>query len=55
MRGALTFPEKVSGQAKQHEAYGYQQVEKFLRAGDRMRVAVEGLGEQNSRLVAYSG
>jgi len=28
---------------------------KFLRAGDRMRVAVEGLGEQNSRLVAYSG
>jgi 2,4-didehydro-3-deoxy-L-rhamnonate hydrolase len=28
---------------------------KFLRAGDRMRVAIEGLGEQNSRLVAYSG
>ena len=28
---------------------------KFLRAGDRMRVAVEGLGEQNNRLVAYSG
>jgi 2-keto-4-pentenoate hydratase/2-oxohepta-3-ene-1,7-dioic acid hydratase in catechol pathway len=28
---------------------------KFLRAGDRMRVAIEGLGEQNSRLVAYPG
>jgi 2,4-diketo-3-deoxy-L-fuconate hydrolase len=28
---------------------------KFLKAGDRMRVAVEGLGEQNSRLVAHSG
>jgi 2-keto-4-pentenoate hydratase/2-oxohepta-3-ene-1,7-dioic acid hydratase in catechol pathway len=28
---------------------------KFLNAGDRMRVAVEGLGEQNSRLVAYPG
>ena len=28
---------------------------KFLRAGDRMRVAVEGLGEQNSRLVAWPG
>jgi 2-keto-4-pentenoate hydratase/2-oxohepta-3-ene-1,7-dioic acid hydratase in catechol pathway len=28
---------------------------KFLRAGDRMRVAVEGLGEQNSRLVAHPG
>jgi len=28
---------------------------KFLRAGDTMRVAVEGLGEQNSRLVAYRG
>lgn len=28
---------------------------KFLRAGDRMRVAVEGLGEQNNRLVAYPG
>jgi len=28
---------------------------KFLQAGDRMRVAVEGLGEQNSRLVAYPG
>jgi len=28
---------------------------KFLRAGDRMRVAIEGLGEQSSRLVAHSG
>ncbi len=28
---------------------------RFLKAGDTMRVAVEGLGEQNSRLVAYSG
>jgi 2-keto-4-pentenoate hydratase/2-oxohepta-3-ene-1,7-dioic acid hydratase in catechol pathway len=28
---------------------------KFLKAGDRMRVAVEGLGEQNSRLVAHAG
>jgi 2-keto-4-pentenoate hydratase/2-oxohepta-3-ene-1,7-dioic acid hydratase in catechol pathway len=28
---------------------------KFLKAGDRMRVAVEGLGEQNSRLVAHPG
>ena len=28
---------------------------KFLKAGDVMRVAVEGLGEQNSRLVAYRG
>ena len=28
---------------------------RFLRAGDTMRVAVEGLGEQNSRLVAYPG
>jgi 2,4-diketo-3-deoxy-L-fuconate hydrolase len=28
---------------------------KFLKAGDRMRIAVEGLGEQNSRLVAHSG
>jgi 2-keto-4-pentenoate hydratase/2-oxohepta-3-ene-1,7-dioic acid hydratase in catechol pathway len=28
---------------------------KFLRAGDRMRVAIEGLGEQNNKLVAYSG
>jgi 2-keto-4-pentenoate hydratase/2-oxohepta-3-ene-1,7-dioic acid hydratase in catechol pathway len=28
---------------------------KFLRSGDRMRVAIEGLGEQNSRLVDYRG
>lgn len=28
---------------------------RFLKAGDTMRVAVEGLGEQNSRLVAYPG
>jgi 2-keto-4-pentenoate hydratase/2-oxohepta-3-ene-1,7-dioic acid hydratase in catechol pathway len=28
---------------------------RFLKAGDTMRVAVEGLGEQNSRLVAYRG
>ena len=28
---------------------------KFLKPGDTMRVAVEGLGEQNSRLVAYRG
>ncbi len=28
---------------------------KFLRAGDRMRIAIEGLGEQNNRLVAYPG
>jgi 2-keto-4-pentenoate hydratase/2-oxohepta-3-ene-1,7-dioic acid hydratase in catechol pathway len=28
---------------------------RFLKAGDAMRVAVEGLGEQNSRLVAYRG
>jgi 2-keto-4-pentenoate hydratase/2-oxohepta-3-ene-1,7-dioic acid hydratase in catechol pathway len=28
---------------------------KFLKAGDRMRLSVEGLGEQNQRLVAYSG
>jgi 2-keto-4-pentenoate hydratase/2-oxohepta-3-ene-1,7-dioic acid hydratase in catechol pathway len=28
---------------------------KFLKAGDTMRVAVEGLGEQNSQLVAYRG
>jgi 2,4-diketo-3-deoxy-L-fuconate hydrolase len=27
----------------------------FLRAGDRMRIAIEGLGEQNNRLVAHSG
>jgi 2-keto-4-pentenoate hydratase/2-oxohepta-3-ene-1,7-dioic acid hydratase in catechol pathway len=28
---------------------------KFLRAGDRMRLTIEGLGEQNSRLVAWPG
>ncbi len=28
---------------------------KFLKPGDTMRVAVEGLGEQNSLLVAYRG
>jgi 2,4-diketo-3-deoxy-L-fuconate hydrolase len=28
---------------------------KFLKAGDTMRIAVEGLGEQNSRLVAWRG
>ena len=28
---------------------------RFLKPGDRMRVAVEGLGEQNSLLVAYRG
>jgi 2-keto-4-pentenoate hydratase/2-oxohepta-3-ene-1,7-dioic acid hydratase in catechol pathway len=28
---------------------------RFLKVGDTMRVAVEGLGEQNSRLVAYRG
>ena len=28
---------------------------KFLKPGDRMRIAVEGLGEQNQRLVAYRG
>jgi 2-keto-4-pentenoate hydratase/2-oxohepta-3-ene-1,7-dioic acid hydratase in catechol pathway len=28
---------------------------RYLKAGDTMRVAVEGLGEQNSRLVAYRG
>jgi 2-keto-4-pentenoate hydratase/2-oxohepta-3-ene-1,7-dioic acid hydratase in catechol pathway len=28
---------------------------RFLKPGDTMRVAVEGLGEQNSRLVAYRG
>ena len=28
---------------------------RFLKPGDMMRVAVEGLGEQNSRLVAYQG
>ena len=27
----------------------------FLRPGDRMRLSVEGLGEQNQRLVAYPG
>src|SRR6266850_3709771 len=28
---------------------------KFLKAGDQMRLSVEGLGEQNQRLVAFSG
>ena len=28
---------------------------KFLKPGDRMRLSVEGLGEQNQRLVAFSG
>jgi len=28
---------------------------KFLKQGDRMRLSVEGLGEQNQRLVAYAG
>jgi 2-keto-4-pentenoate hydratase/2-oxohepta-3-ene-1,7-dioic acid hydratase in catechol pathway len=28
---------------------------KFLKPGDRMRLGVEGLGEQNQRLVAYQG
>jgi ureidoglycolate lyase len=28
---------------------------KFLKPGDRMRLSVEGLGEQNQRLVAYAG
>jgi 2-keto-4-pentenoate hydratase/2-oxohepta-3-ene-1,7-dioic acid hydratase in catechol pathway len=28
---------------------------KFLKAGDRMRLSVEGLGEQTQRLVAYVG
>jgi ureidoglycolate lyase/2,4-diketo-3-deoxy-L-fuconate hydrolase len=28
---------------------------KFLRPGDRMRLSVEGLGEQNQRLVVHSG
>src|SRR6266705_6528949 len=27
---------------------------KFLKSGDRMRLSVEGLGEQNQRLVAYA-
>ena len=28
---------------------------RFLQPGDRVRVSVEGLGEQNQRLVAYEG
>jgi len=28
---------------------------RFLKPGDRVRLSVEGLGEQNQRLVAYSG
>ena len=28
---------------------------KFLKPGDRVRLSVEGMGEQNQRLVAYSG
>jgi 2-keto-4-pentenoate hydratase/2-oxohepta-3-ene-1,7-dioic acid hydratase in catechol pathway len=28
---------------------------KFLKAGDQMRLSVEGLGEQTQRLVAYPG
>jgi 2,4-diketo-3-deoxy-L-fuconate hydrolase len=28
---------------------------KFLKAGDQMRLSVEGLGKQNQRLVAFSG
>jgi 2-keto-4-pentenoate hydratase/2-oxohepta-3-ene-1,7-dioic acid hydratase in catechol pathway len=28
---------------------------KFLKPGDRMRLSVEGLGEQNQRLVAFAG
>jgi 2-keto-4-pentenoate hydratase/2-oxohepta-3-ene-1,7-dioic acid hydratase in catechol pathway len=28
---------------------------KFLRSGDRVRLSVEGLGEQNQRLMAYGG
>jgi 2-keto-4-pentenoate hydratase/2-oxohepta-3-ene-1,7-dioic acid hydratase in catechol pathway len=28
---------------------------KFLKPGDRVRLSVEGLGEQNQRLVAYAG
>ena len=28
---------------------------KFLKPGDRVRLSVEGLGEQNQRLLAYSG
>jgi 2,4-diketo-3-deoxy-L-fuconate hydrolase len=27
----------------------------FLKSGDRMRLSVEGLGEQNQRVVAYNG
>jgi 2,4-didehydro-3-deoxy-L-rhamnonate hydrolase len=27
---------------------------KFLKPGDRMRLSVEGLGEQDQRLVAYA-
>jgi hypothetical protein len=26
----------------------------FLKAGDHMRLSVEGLGEQNQRLVAFT-
>jgi 2-keto-4-pentenoate hydratase/2-oxohepta-3-ene-1,7-dioic acid hydratase in catechol pathway len=28
---------------------------KFLKPGDRVQLSVEGLGEQNQLLVAYSG
>jgi len=28
---------------------------KFLKPGDRMRLSVEGLGEQNQRLVPFAG
>jgi 2,4-diketo-3-deoxy-L-fuconate hydrolase len=28
---------------------------KFLKAGDTMRLTIEGLGEQTQRLVAYRG
>jgi 2-keto-4-pentenoate hydratase/2-oxohepta-3-ene-1,7-dioic acid hydratase in catechol pathway len=28
---------------------------KFLKSGDRVRLSVEGLGEQNQRMVAYAG
>jgi 2-keto-4-pentenoate hydratase/2-oxohepta-3-ene-1,7-dioic acid hydratase in catechol pathway len=28
---------------------------RFLRAGDTMRLSVEGLGEQTQRLVAFQG
>jgi 2-keto-4-pentenoate hydratase/2-oxohepta-3-ene-1,7-dioic acid hydratase in catechol pathway len=27
----------------------------FLKPGDRMRLSVEGLGEQNQRVVEYGG